>query len=83
MDGMLILIWLVCAGIAYAIGAAKGKGGLGLALGFFLGLLGVLIICLVPGVPTAPAVQLVQCPHCKSGIHPEANLCPFCRSVVR
>jgi hypothetical protein len=38
MEGFVVL-WLIFAVIAYGIGASKGKGGLGFALGFFLGLI--------------------------------------------
>ena len=47
MEAML-LIWIVCAILAGAIGAMKNRAPLGVILGILLGFIGVLIICFVP-----------------------------------
>lgn len=44
----IFIIWLVSAFIAGFIGRLKGRWGLGVTLGIFLGVLGILIIALVP-----------------------------------
>jgi hypothetical protein len=49
-----LLLFLAVAGCAFCgffgamIGSAKGKGGLGFALGFFFGPIGLIVACLLP-----------------------------------
>jgi hypothetical protein len=80
---MFFLIWIICIAVATAIGSSKGKTMLGFFMGFLLGIIGVIImLCVSPAVPVLQ-VQLVACPHCRTGIHPEATVCPQCRLSVR
>jgi hypothetical protein len=44
MTVTILVIWLIVAAASTAIGSAKGRGGTGMALGVFLGLLGLIII---------------------------------------
>jgi hypothetical protein len=48
---------LISGGIGAAIGKAKGRPGLGLVLGMFLGLIGWIIIAVVPSVKKAAQGQ--------------------------
>jgi hypothetical protein len=49
----VVIIWLACAGIGYAIGNAKGRGTEGLLLGLILGVIGIIIIALLKPRPVA------------------------------
>ena len=46
---LLLIIWAAFGLWGYAVGAKKDKAVLGLALGFFLGIIGVLIIYFIKG----------------------------------
>jgi uncharacterized membrane protein YeaQ/YmgE (transglycosylase-associated protein family) len=43
----LLIVWLLCAGLAGYIGNSKGKLGLGVVLGLLLGVIGVIIMLFV------------------------------------
>ena len=43
-----IVIWIACAVAGYYIGKPKGRPGWGIALGFFLSVIGLIIIALIP-----------------------------------
>lgn len=45
---IIFIIWLASAFIAGCVGRLRGRWGLGVTLGVFLGVIGVLIIALVP-----------------------------------
>lgn len=40
---IFVIIWLAMGGAGYLIGRSKGRGGTGLALGLFLGVIGLII----------------------------------------
>jgi hypothetical protein len=66
----LILAWIISAGGGFLIGKIKGRPGLGLALGLFLGFLGWILITIIPGESRTKEV-------------PASRLCPKCRRVIR
>jgi hypothetical protein len=51
-----------------------------LIVGFFL--LGAGVPLIVTGLETARVRNKKPCPHCKEYTHPEASICPFCRSDI-
>ncbi len=54
MTPLVILIWVACAGLGYAIGNSKGRGTEGIVLGLLLGVIGLIIVaCLKPKVQPA------------------------------
>jgi hypothetical protein len=89
----MFLIYLLVAFIsgAFASGIAAEKhrsGCLFFGLGFIIGPLAVLAAAML-GRDESAAVEhklesgeLVECPACKSPIHPQATICPFCRTTV-
>lgn len=74
---MLILaLWvLVGAGVGFALGSARGEGGLGSFLGGVLGPVGWLIMVL--------RAQHFRCPHCQKSLHEKATVCPYCQREVK
>jgi hypothetical protein len=70
-----VLLWLVCAVIAAAIGGRKGEAGSGFLIGLVFGPLGILFALLSSG-------NRVPCPHCKEMIHKKAKICPQCRTAL-
>ena len=70
-----LFFWIMCAIAAAMIGATKGRGFSGFLAGLLLGPFGVLFAFLARG-------NRVDCPACKSNIHPEATMCPHCRTAV-
>ena len=74
MDWMLI--WLVCIGIATAIGSSKGEAGTGFIAGLIFGPLGVLFAQLSSGYRR-------PCPHSKEKIMKDAAICTHCRTQLK
>lgn len=73
---MLLIVWLVSIWAGYAVANRAEKGGLGLALGIFLGPLGVF----VAWVMTSDSVT--RCAACRKNVSCEATVCPYCRSAL-
>lgn len=48
---VVLVVWLICGVIGIAWGHSKGRTGLGFVLGFFLGLIGLLIFAFVKPRP--------------------------------
>lgn len=72
----LAIIWIICGIIGAIIGSRKGSGCAGVALGFLLGPLGIIIVLVMRGNRKA-------CPHCKELIHSEATTCKHCGKDLR
>lgn len=70
-----VLLWLICAVIAAAIGGSKGEAGSGFLIGLVFGPLGVLFALLSSG-------NRVPCPHCKERMQKGAKVCPHCRTAL-
>jgi hypothetical protein len=71
----MFMVWLVCAGLAAAIGQRKNEGFKAFLLGLLLGPFGVVIALVSSG-------NLRPCPHCRSRIDPKATVCPKCTRDV-
>jgi hypothetical protein len=79
--------WFICAIAGGAIASSKGLSGcMGMALGFLLGPIGLLIVVCLPASPlvVAQAQQIEAgpsklCPHCRSIIPAAASVCRFCQ----
>lgn len=71
-----LLLWLVFALVAMAIGASKGEAFVGFVAGFMLGPFGVLAMVLGRG-------NLKDCPHCAKRVAPTATACPYCTRDLR
>lgn len=89
----MFLLYLIVAIIsgAFASGIAADKhrsGCLFFALGFIIGPLAILAAAMLSRDQAAEVEQklesgdLVECPACRSPIHPQATICPFCRTTV-
>ena len=87
---LLYLIVAIVSG-AFASGIASGKHRsrcLFFALGFVIGPLAILAAAMLSRDQAAETEHklesgdLVECPACKSPIHPQAMICPFCRTTV-
>jgi hypothetical protein len=69
------IFWLLCAIAAGMIGKTKGEPCLGFVIGALLGPLGILAALLSRG-------NRRPCLCCKEAIHKEAQICPYCHSVI-
>jgi predicted RNA-binding Zn-ribbon protein involved in translation (DUF1610 family) len=72
-----VILWVVPIFVARSQGRAKNRSGI--AYGFFLGWLGVLILALLSPLPSA---ERRECPHCLEEMHAEATVCPHCQRDV-
>ena len=87
---MLYLVIAIASGMAAAwLAAGKARSGcLFFGLGFLIGPLAVLAAALIGRDESALTDRklargdLVECPACRSPIHPEATICPHCRTTV-
>ena len=58
MELIVVLVWCACAFFSYKIAESKGRDPIGFAvLGFFLGLIGVIITACVPAVKPSTTVE--------------------------
>lgn len=81
---MYIVIWIVCAVLGGMIGSSKGRGGAGVALGFLLGPIGVIIVAVMS--PNKVKVEqkavseggMRKCPFCAELVKAEALICKHC-----
>ena len=72
MEGLIILVWIACAGIGYGVGKQKNAGRQGAALGLLLGPIGVLVASAVDCRPC--------CPVCGTRLNLHPFLCPQCET---
>jgi hypothetical protein len=71
----LVLLWILCGGVAAAM-IAQNRGnsaGLWFIVGALFGPFGILFAFLSSGR---------TCPYCRSSIHPQATKCPKCQSSL-
>jgi hypothetical protein len=62
---IFVVVWVICGGIGYAIGNSKGRAGAGLALGLFLGIIGIVIIAVMqPSARSKPPTRAQGSPWC-------------------
>jgi RNA polymerase subunit RPABC4/transcription elongation factor Spt4 len=94
----LIAIWLICGVLAAIVSSSKGRNGCGwFVLGFLFGPLGLLAAVGMskpaPPATAVPAQKIVTtaavepewtaaCSACRSRVHPDATICPHCRSPL-
>lgn len=76
----LILIWIVCAFSCAYIANTKNRDTIGyFFLGFFFGILGLIIAIAVP----VRENNSKQCPFCAEFVKPEAVICKHCGSRLQ
>jgi hypothetical protein len=68
ITGGLIVFWLICGGIAAAIGSAKNRGALAWFIYGALFAPSVLIVAFLPKLPPKPppGLRSVTCPRCNA-----------------
>ena len=49
---IILVLWIVVGIVSYKVGEAKGRGGLGLALGLVFGVLGLIVVAILPPADT-------------------------------
>jgi hypothetical protein len=76
--GIWVLVAIACAPAAGAVTNSKGHGwGLGVALGGFLGVIGLLIAAFLPRSKISPTNATRECAFCRQRIQPAATVCPY------
>ncbi len=75
VEFLIIILWLLCGFGAMAVANQRGGSGCGgLALGFFLGPLGLALAFAV--------FSGMQCPKCRQTIPADATRCPKCQASL-
>jgi hypothetical protein len=88
MAGVItLLVLLVCGSAGAVLGAGKGRAGVGLALGLFLGVIGIIIIVLLPATEEQAALDKLRsgrkkCPFCAELVRGEAVMCKHCSQPI-
>jgi len=77
------ILWVAPIWLATVVGAQRGRKGLGFALGFFLGWIGVLIVALLGPTSEAARTEILKtgfpCPFCREPVRQGATVCPHCQ----
>ena len=83
---LVMVLWVIPIILGAALGSQKGRAGLGVALGIFLGWIGVGIIAVIsPTLEARRATALSQgfaCPFCQEPVRQGATVCPHCQRDV-
>lgn len=81
-----LAVWIY---VSWLIGSRKGKPGLGIVLGLFLGFIGLIIMLILPDDENRKeqgrlnSGEYVKCPHCAELIRQEAKVCKHCGRDVQ
>ena len=82
MTTFYLILWIVCCVVGWKIGDSKGHPVLGVVLGCFLGLIGLVIIALIRPVQPRPSVFTPSYVSRSSvpppPVVPMSYNCPFC-----
>jgi hypothetical protein len=76
---MYVVLWLVFAIWAAAVGSKKGKPVAGFFVGLLLGPIGVALAYLDKGKKSWVPDGYVACTHCLEKMREGAAVCPHCR----
>ncbi len=84
---IIFIVCIICAGVCAEILHSKGRSTFGgCLLGFFLGIIGVIIAACLPKDEEQIRIDKIksglykQCPICREVIDIHAVLCPYCKS---
>jgi len=85
--GVILVLALICGAITAKVFQGKGRsGGSGFALGFLLGIIGLIISLFLSDQNDKRAAAEPQpsmyreCPSCKESMRRDASVCPHCRT---
>jgi hypothetical protein len=94
-----LVLWVLCGVVGWKLGDSKGRPGLGLLLGFLLGLIGLVIVAFLPPVQRAQAqpellamsarqpveapAAVYVCRSCKQPVLPSATVCGTCGRQIQ
>lgn len=80
LGGFIGVLWIAPVLVAQKMATEKGyERGVGIALGVFLGWIGVLIIALITARPGGPAGGATKaCPFCAERVQWAAKVCKHC-----
>jgi hypothetical protein len=62
MSAVVVLVWVACAALGYAVGKGKGRATEGLVLGLLLGVIGLIVIACLSTKPGYGSVPFAQAP---------------------
>lgn len=80
----LVILWLICGGVAAMIASSKGgSGGLGFLVGVLLGPFGIIIAFFMGSENKLAEKQVAagakkKCPRCAELVQADAQVCRHC-----